>query len=67
MLELPTVLIPPTKQFSTELIVALPVVWTACVSLELTWTTHFGAVILIEALPVSCSAPRALLLSAITQ
>ena len=35
--------------------------------LEFTWITHFGALIVIEALPVSCNAAWAVGLSAITQ
>ena len=67
MLEFPTVLIPPTKQFSTERMTVLPFISTARALLELTWITHFGALMVMEAFPVSCSAACAVRLSAITQ
>ena len=49
-------LTPPTKQFSTELMRVFPFMSTARELLEFTWTTHLGALMLIEALPVSCNA-----------
>jgi len=52
----PTVLTPPTKQFSTDRMTVLPFMLTALELLELTWMTHFGALMVIEAFPVSCNA-----------
>ena len=57
----------PTKQFLAELIDVLPFKVTAPALLELTWKMHCGALMSIEALPVSLTAGWALELSATTQ